>query len=68
MKLTAKKAIEKLEVDCFEIDLETLLDAVKQGSRGNWAADFLAREVVKNLEPESKKKFEEYQEQNNPCR
>ena len=56
----------KLEVDGFEIDLETLDDATKQGaSLARWA---VVEEVIKNLDPESKRRFEEHQEQNNPCR
>ena len=51
----------KLEVDGFEIDLETLDDATKQGaSLARWA---IVEEVVKNLDPESKRRFEEYQAQ-----
>ena len=62
---------EKLEVDGFEIDIETLLDASKCcGSIGlDLARRTIVTETVINyLTPDSKKRFEEYQEQNNPCR
>ena len=60
---------EKLEVDGFEIDIEEL-DAAIHGYGitafgGRWT---VVNEVAKNLTQESKKRFEEYQEQNNPCK
>jgi hypothetical protein len=54
-----------LEVDCFEIDIEALHDA----SCGKVFANFwLFEEVLKNLTQDSKKRFDEYQEQNDPCK
>ena len=64
----------KLEVDAFEIDLETLATANETGGDPylnlsiRLARRDIAEEIVKNLTQESKKIFEEYQEQNNPCR
>ena len=63
-----------LEVDGFAIDIETLLDASDYGGTPNRNLDIrLARlnitQLVRdNLTPDSKKIFEEYQEQNDPCR
>ena len=57
--------MSKLEVDCFEIDIEALYDA----SQGKVFANFWLFEVViDNLTQESKKRFEEYQDNNNPCK
>ena len=58
-----------LTVDSFEIDIEKLADA-------DWSPSFwrmedakieLIETVIKNLEPESRKRLEEYQKQNDPC-
>ena len=57
-----------LEVDAFEIDIEALNDATKQGFTGRLARWAVVREAIKALDPDSKKRFEEYQEQNDPCR
>jgi len=57
-----------LEVDCFEIDIETLDDATKGGLMGDLARRSLVEDIQKNLTQEGKKRFEEYQEQNDPCR
>ena len=66
---------EKLEVDGFEIDIETLANSdnpvvLSQYSvlAARLARQKLAEMVMANLTPESKKRFEEYQEQNNPCK
>lgn len=65
-----KLVAEKLEVDAFEIDIETLDDA--DGCRTQWTTEKarirLINLIIENLTQESKKIFEEYQEQNNPCR
>jgi len=59
-----------LEVDAFEIDIETL-------DRATWhsglhsrrlAQEEIVEEVIKNLALDDKKSFEEYQKRNNPCR
>ena len=63
-----------LEVDAFPIDLKTLATANECGGTPNHNLDIrLARwdivcEVTKNLALDDKKRFEEYQEQNDPCR
>jgi len=60
-----------LEVDAFEIDIETLSNADNRSRnvfRVEDSKQILAEEVIKNLTQESKKRFEEYQEQNDPCR
>ena len=66
---------EKLEVDCFEIDIETLVLANMYFDgipRHTWtirlAKDKVLNAVIANLTQESKKRFEEYQEKNNPCK
>ena len=59
-----------LEVDAFAIDLETLANV--DGCRGSWQTEKarigLIETVIESLDPDSKKRFEEYQEQNDPCR
>jgi len=60
--------MDNVEVDGFEIDIETLYDATKGTWRGDLASLNITEQVIKNLTPESKRRFEEYQEQNNPCR
>ena len=60
-----------LEVDAFAIDIE-VLDAA-QSCRvhpltRSVARNKIAEIVVENLSLDDKKRFEEYQEQNNPCR
>ena len=65
------KEVKPLEVDAFGIDIEALYDS--QSLRNprflREAASYLVIETInKNLTSESKKRFEEYQEQNNPCR
>ena len=62
------KEVKPLEVDAFEIDIESLADVAKQGMRADFAGRWAAEQVIKNLTPDSKKRFKEYQEQNNPCR
>ena len=61
---------EKLEADCFEIDIDYVYDAC--GNRHKLPRDVARGEVVwaviHNLTQESKKRFEEYQEKNNPCK
>jgi len=59
---------EQLEVDCFAIDIETLHDATRGTWRGDLASRHLVEEVIKNLTLESKRKFEEYQDKENPCK
>lgn len=61
---------EKLEVDCFEIDIETLADADSHNARIVWeaASCLVITTVIANLTQDSKRKFEEYQEQNDPCK
>jgi len=61
---------ENVEVDGFEIDIEALADANSHNSRMVCEAAncLVTSTVIANLTPESKKRFEEYQEQNNPCR
>ena len=60
--------ITPLEVDSFEIPLETLAEA--DWSRSNWRMEeariALVETVIKNLDPESKKRYEAYQKQNDP--
>ena len=63
--------MSKLEVDAFEIDIETLAEA----ATGRFTRFIVAlagyavvEEVIKNLALDDKKRFEEYQEQNDPCR
>lgn len=61
----------KLEVDFFEVDARTLHDArsIRSHRLVREAASCLIVEtVIKNLTPESKREFEEYAEQENPCR
>ena len=65
----------KLEVDCFEIDIETLarIENPRIVTSHSALAVRLARQklaeiVLTNLTQESKKRFEEYQEKNNPCK
>jgi len=57
-----------LEVDAFEIDIETLEVATKQGFGGSKARWKVVEEVMRNLDPDSIKRFEEYHEQNDPCK
>ena len=61
---------EKLDVDCFEIDIEDLYHA--DGCRTDWKTELarirLIELIIENLTQESKKRFEEYQEKNNPCK
>ena len=56
----------KLEVDCFEIDLETF--DIAKNPRYNRMAQYLARlcilDAIENaLSPEDRKKLEEYRKQ-----
>ncbi len=55
----------KLDVDCFEIDIETLCAA--DWSRDNWMMEQarirVIQEVIKNLTVESKERFNKYQEE-----
>ena len=62
--------MSKLEVDCFEIDIEALRDADSHNNRMVWEAAccLVITTVIANLTQESKKRFEEYQEKNNPCK
>ena len=60
--------IEKLEVDGFEIDIETLDNATRIQHNASLCRRLLLIEVLKNLTTDSKRRFEEYQEQNNPCK
>ena len=63
------KEVKPLEVDAFGIDLETLAVAVgRYGYDSKRAAYEVSEVVIKNLALDDKKRFEEYQEQNNPCR
>ena len=59
-----------LEVDAFGIDIETLVNA--DWCKDRWQMEKarigLVEEVIEALDPDSKKRFEEYQEQNDPCR
>ena len=62
---------EKLEVDCFEIDIEDLSNAQNYNVgafRRSAARFYILGAVIENLTQESKKRFEEYQEKNNPCK
>jgi len=61
--------MSKLEVDCFEIDIETFADADGCSHRGQWINAMLAvvDKVMQNLTIDSKKRFEEYQNKNDPC-
>ncbi len=60
----------KLNVDAFEIDIETLANA--DWSKDNWATESaritVIRAVIKALDPDSRKRFMEYQERNEPCK
>ena len=58
-----------LDVDGFEIDIETLAVAVSLSNpyRKFARVDIIAA-VVKALSQDSKKRFEEYQERNDPCK
>ena len=58
----------KLEVDAFEIDTETLHDATRGNMRSDFASKYVAEQVIKNLTQESKKRFGEYQEKENPSK
>lgn len=63
--------MEKLEVDCFEIDIETLAHTNSPYVSGvviRMARWGVVEAVIANLTQESKKRFEEYQEKNNPCK
>lgn len=64
------KEVKPLEVDAFEIDIETLVNAnwCGNGCRMAQGRHDVVAEVIKALDPDSKKRFEEYQEQNDPCR
>ena len=64
------KEVKPLEVDAFDIDIEAL-------STGFYHHSFIAMEkariavteaVIAHLTQDSKKRFEEYQEQNDPCK
>ena len=59
-----------LIVDGFEIDAEILADADWSGSnlRMKEAAQKVVEGVIKNLDPDSTKRFEDYQRENDPCR
>ena len=59
-----------LEVDAFGIDIETLVNAnwCGNGCRMAQGRHDVVAEVIKALDPDSKKRFEEYQEQNDPCK
>ena len=62
--------MKPLEVDCFEIDIETLF--IAGGNTHDVFAERLTQDditelVIKNLTQESKERFEEYQKQNDPC-
>ena len=58
----------KLEVDSFEIDIESLHEATMGNMRSDFASKYVAEQVIKNLTLESKKIFREYQEKENPCK
>ena len=62
--------MSKLEVDAFGIDIKTLVDA--DWCKDRWQMEKarigLIETVIENLALDDKKRFEEYQEQNNPCR
>ena len=60
--------MEKLEVDCFEIDIELLNASTRSGSMANLARFYIMENIIANLTQESKKIFEEYQEKNTPCK
>jgi hypothetical protein len=60
-----------LEVDCFEVDMEKLGIALDIGCtmphKRLEAAQDVLRELIKALTPESRKIWERYQKENNPC-
>jgi len=66
----AERIISMLEVDCFEIELETLADA--DYHKNNWIMEQaridLVEAVIKNLTIEDKKRLQLYQDRNNPCK
>ena len=57
---------EKLEVDGFDVDAEDLHETLYSGDLHSMgiAGCKVAEAVIANLTPESKKRFEEYQDQN----
>jgi len=59
-----------LEVDCFEIELETLADADYNKSNRimDEARVDLVEKVINNLTIEDKKRLQLYQDKNNPCK
>ena len=58
-----------LEVDGFEIGIDELYNAIYgYGIPYHGGMWLIVHEVMRNLTPESKRRFEEYQEQNDPCR
>ena len=59
-----------LEVDAFEIDLETLAtaDLCTSLPKRNGARQTIIEAVIENLDPDSRKRLGEYQAQNDPCR
>ena len=60
-----------LDVDGFEIDIKTLADAIHCHANVytmSGARHDVVDAVIKALDPDSKKRFEEYQEQNDPCK
>ena len=63
------KEVKPLEVDAFGIDLETLAVAVgRYGYDSNRAAYEVSEAAIKALDPDSRKRFQEYQKQNDPCK
>lgn len=61
----------RIEVDCFEVDIEKLGSALNvtraMPHKRLEAAQDVLRELVKALTLESRKKWEQYQKENDPC-
>ena len=64
----ATKMTQPLEVDAFDIDIETLDDATRNGHIGDMARHCLVMEMEKNLTLDSKKRFDKYQDNNDACK
>ena len=59
--------MEPLEVDGFEIDITILYSATNNRPVTDYARYVLTEKIIANLSQDSKKRFNDYQEQNNPC-